>query len=281
MAANTCWKEATRWTEASGVGDFGLDALHVLIRQAEVMADLVDDDVRENVTQRDLGISPFIQDRAAIQEDHVGFAGVVLVCPLLRDVDALEQAQDVEGGFEFEFGGYVVIRQILDAEQDLPAALAEPVRQAVKDLVREIVDVVECRCHKFIDCVGAHAALVRVFSSVSNIAYDAVSKWRGIVTSKLTPAERAALTAEIPGWTPEPKRDAITKTFVFADFVQAFGFMAQVALIAERMDHHPEWSNVYKTVNVLLTTHDANGLTGKDVELARSMDRIARGIAGA
>ena len=55
--------------------------------------------------------------------------------------------------------------------------------------------------------------------------------------------------------------------------------MAQVALIAERMDHHPEWSNVYKTVNVLLTTHDANGLTGKDVELARSMDRIARGFA--
>ncbi len=101
------------------------------------------------------------------------------------------------------------------------------------------------------------------------------------MTSKLTPAERTALAAEIPGWTPEPKRDAITKTFVFADFVQAFGFMAQAALIAERMDHHPEWSNVYKTVNVLLTTHDANGLTRKDVDLARSMDRIARGIAGA
>lgn len=101
------------------------------------------------------------------------------------------------------------------------------------------------------------------------------------MTSKLTPAERATLPAEIPGWTAEPSRDAITKTFVFADFVQAFGFMSQVALVAERMDHHPEWSNVYKTVNVLLTTHDANGLTGKDVELARSMDRIARGIAGA
>jgi 4a-hydroxytetrahydrobiopterin dehydratase len=57
--------------------------------------------------------------------------------------------------------------------------------------------------------------------------------------------------------------------------------MSQVALIAERMDHHPEWSNVYKTVQVLLTTHDANGLTRKDVELALAMDRIARGISGA
>ena len=101
------------------------------------------------------------------------------------------------------------------------------------------------------------------------------------MTSKLTPAERAALTAEIPDWTTEPSRDAITRTFVFADFVQAFGFMSQVALVAERMDHHPEWSNVYKTVNVLLTTHDDKGLTRKDVELARSMDRIARGIASA
>jgi len=149
------------------------ETIAVLVRQAEVMADLVDDDVRENVTQRDLGISPFIQDRAAIQENDIGLAGVVLVGTLLRDVDALEQAEDVEGGFEFEFSVDIVVRQVLDAEQDLSAALAEPVRQTVKDLVREIIDVVECRCHKFIKCVGAHADLLREFSSAPNIAYDA------------------------------------------------------------------------------------------------------------
>jgi 4a-hydroxytetrahydrobiopterin dehydratase len=66
------------------------------------------------------------------------------------------------------------------------------------------------------------------------------------------------------------------KTFVFGNFVEAFGFMTQVALVAEKMDHHPEWSNVYKTVNVLLTTHDAGGLTSKDVELARAMEAAAK-----
>ena len=94
----------------------------------------------------------------------------------------------------------------------------------------------------------------------------------------LTTSQRAELAAELPSWRHEPARDAILRTFVFDDFVTAFGFMSQVALVAERMDHHPEWSNVYKTVHVLLTTHDANGLTGKDVALAMAMDRIARAL---
>lgn len=96
------------------------------------------------------------------------------------------------------------------------------------------------------------------------------------VAAKLSKEQRASALKELKGWREEPKRDAIVKTFVFGDFVEAFGFMAQVALVAERMDHHPEWSNVYKTVNVLLTTHDAGGLTSKDVELARAMDAAAK-----
>lgn len=94
----------------------------------------------------------------------------------------------------------------------------------------------------------------------------------------LTTTERSALARDLPSWRHEAGRDAILRTFVFADFVAAFGFMSQVALVAERMDHHPEWSNVYKTVNVLLTTHDASGLTQKDVDLALAMDRIARAL---
>lgn len=93
--------------------------------------------------------------------------------------------------------------------------------------------------------------------------------------AKLDKAQRAAALKELKGWSEEPKRDGIVKTFVFANFVEAFGFMTKAALVAERMDHHPEWSNVYKTVNVLLTTHDAGGLTMKDVELARAMDEAA------
>lgn len=97
------------------------------------------------------------------------------------------------------------------------------------------------------------------------------------MSKKLDTAARVAAMKDLSGWREEASRDAIVKTFVFADFVQAFGFMTKVALVAERMDHHPEWSNVYKTVNVLLTTHDAGGLTVKDVELARAMETAARG----
>ena len=94
--------------------------------------------------------------------------------------------------------------------------------------------------------------------------------------AKLSQAERAAALQELSGWREDPARDAIVKTFVFQNFVEAFGFMTKTALVAERMDHHPEWSNVYKTVNVLLTTHDAGGLTKLDVDLARTMDLAAR-----
>lgn len=85
----------------------------------------------------------------------------------------------------------------------------------------------------------------------------------------------AAALATLPGWSATPGRDAITKSFRFADFNAAFGFMARVALVAEKMDHHPEWSNVYNKVDVVLTTHDAGGVTEKDVALARFMDEAA------
>jgi 4a-hydroxytetrahydrobiopterin dehydratase len=76
-------------------------------------------------------------------------------------------------------------------------------------------------------------------------------------------------------WTTVEGRDAIQKTFLFADFNAAFGFMTRVALLAEKMDHHPEWSNVYNRVVVLLTTHDANGVTDLDLRLAQFMDSSA------
>lgn len=98
------------------------------------------------------------------------------------------------------------------------------------------------------------------------------------MSRKLNEEQRKAALAVLATWRHNVSRDAIEKTFVFSDFVQAFGFMTQVARIAERMDHHPEWSNVYKTVQVLLTTHDADGLTQKDIALAQAMDKIAQGL---
>ena len=79
------------------------------------------------------------------------------------------------------------------------------------------------------------------------------------------------------GWKMAEDRDALQKTFVFADFVEAFGWMTQAAIWAEKWGHHPEWDNVYKTVNVTLTTHDVGGLSALDAKLARKMDSLAGG----
>jgi 4a-hydroxytetrahydrobiopterin dehydratase len=96
---------------------------------------------------------------------------------------------------------------------------------------------------------------------------------------KLTGGARKQALAKLEGWTEVPGRDAITKKFVFKNFNAAFGFMTRVALIAEKFDHHPEWFNVYKTVDVTLSTHDAGGVTDLDVKLAEAMDRLATGGA--
>lgn len=97
--------------------------------------------------------------------------------------------------------------------------------------------------------------------------------------TRLTEQDRARLLPTLPDWRPEPKRDGIEREFVFADFAAAFGFMASVAILAEKADHHPEWSNVYNRVEVVLTTHDVNGLSMNDMELARYMDQVAAALA--
>jgi 4a-hydroxytetrahydrobiopterin dehydratase len=88
-------------------------------------------------------------------------------------------------------------------------------------------------------------------------------------------ARKSALDA-LPGWTDTAGREAIARTFVFKDFNEAFGFMSRAALVAEKRDHHPEWRNVYKTVEVVLATHDADGVTALDVDLAKAMNAIAK-----
>jgi len=91
----------------------------------------------------------------------------------------------------------------------------------------------------------------------------------------LSEAERAELLPALEGWSMVEGRDAIQKRFTFADFGAAFAWMTRVALVAERTNHHPEWFNVYGTIEVILTTHAAKGLTRRDVELARRMDQFA------
>ncbi|MDY0882053.1 4a-hydroxytetrahydrobiopterin dehydratase [Dongia soli] len=94
------------------------------------------------------------------------------------------------------------------------------------------------------------------------------------MVAKLTAAERSAALASLPGWEAVDGRDAIRRKVKFADFNAAWGFMTRVALLADKQDHHPEWSNVYNRVEILLTTHDCDGLSQRDVKLAQAIDRI-------
>lgn len=95
------------------------------------------------------------------------------------------------------------------------------------------------------------------------------------MVQKLTGSARAAALTQVPGWAECDGRDAIAKTFVFKDFAKAFAFMTQVALAAERANHHPEWFNVWNRVEITLSTHDAGGLTERDIALARAIDGAA------
>jgi len=94
------------------------------------------------------------------------------------------------------------------------------------------------------------------------------------MVERLDDAARAGLATALPGWRLTEGRDAIRREFRFRDFSEAWGFMARVALLAEAQDHHPEWSNVYNRVEILLTTHDAGGLSERDLRLARAIDGL-------
>lgn len=95
------------------------------------------------------------------------------------------------------------------------------------------------------------------------------------MVEKLDDGARARLAEDAPGWALADGRDAIKRDFRFADFSEAFAFMARVALLAEQQDHHPEWFNVYNRVEILLSTHDAGGLSARDLRLAQAINRIA------
>ena len=96
------------------------------------------------------------------------------------------------------------------------------------------------------------------------------------MAEKISTEERSRALAQLEGWEAAKNREAIVKEYRFANFSQAFAWMTQVALLAEKMDHHPEWTNVYSRVSVVLTTHDAGGITQNDLDMAKQMDLYAK-----
>ncbi|WP_316159111.1 MULTISPECIES: 4a-hydroxytetrahydrobiopterin dehydratase [unclassified Bradyrhizobium] len=126
------------------------------------------------------------------------------------------------------------------------------------------------------DPAGGSPAIARTLPRVRSIAPQEEIE----MPQRLSAEARATALRELPGWSEAQGREAIARTFTFKDFNEAFGFMTRVALVAEKADHHPEWRNVYRTVEVVLTTHDAGGVTMRDIELAKAMNAIAATMRG-
>ncbi|CAH1110368.1 unnamed protein product [Psylliodes chrysocephalus] len=119
------------------------------------------------------------------------------------------------------------------------------------------------------------------YSTLTKIDFSkSVPKIKGKMHTKLTTEERGTVLAALlnEGWKVLENRDAIYKEFLFKDFNQAFGFMSRVALLSEKMDHHPEWFNVYNKVQITLSSHDVSGLSGRDVKLANFMEEVVKSI---
>ena len=123
---------------------------------------------------------------------------------------------------------------------------------------------------------GAALCGVHAVGMWHSVARRAVSSTRLLAAKpvRLSESERQSLLPALKDWTPAKNRDGIERTFMFGSFVQAFGFMTQVALLAEKHDHHPEWFNVYNKVNILLSTHDCDGLSKRDTDLAKLIDDV-------
>ncbi len=216
------------------------------------MADFMDEDMGDDGLQAVVALAPFIEQRAAIQEDHVGHHPRRLIA-LHPDMAALVQPEDIPFGFQFHSGDDICIGKILDAQQDGGKVTPERLGKPLDRSLGQQFDLGERWCD--------HAAMLG----------DALNQGEEFaMIARSTDAEITAALPGIPGWARDG--DGLVRSYKFADFIQAFGFMARVALLAEKADHHPEWSNVYNRVEIRLTTHDAGGISARDFALAKAID---------
>ena len=199
-----------------------------------------------------LTLAPFLEQWPAIEKDHVRQDARRLVA-FHADMAPLVEAEYVPFGLELHFGDHIGVGEILDPEQHRSEMAAKLVGQAFDGGLGQRFDIGKRWCE--------HPGM---------LGLRPPGREDFAVIQKSTDAEIATALSNVPGWTRDG--DGLVRTYKFRDFTQAFGFMARVALLAEKADHHPEWSNVYNRVDIRLTTHDAGGISGRDFALAKAID---------
>jgi len=205
--------------------------------------------------QRVAAMHPFIQYRAAIKEDHIGQRAGRLIA-LHANMAAMIKAEDIPLTLQLHGRHDAGIGKIFNAQHNAGEVAAKEIRQALDGLLGKDLDILKTG--------GGLTALhgCEIGRPVANC--------EGRMIARLDEATITAAMADVPGW--QRRGNGIERRYSFADFTQAFAFMTRVALLAEKADHHPEWSNVWNRVDIRLTTHDAGGLSARDFALAKAID---------
>ena len=230
-----------------------------------MMTDLMHQHMGDERIEPDAGFDPFVEQRAAVEVDDVG-QRTGIGDRFLADRAAGIEAGQVERILDPELIQHILFGEFLDLERDVAEMRAKFRRECGERGAGERFDLVggggeagDCFLH-------AHDPIV---------AYAPVPAEERTMIEALSEAERIDALDGLPDWDHDDARDAITRSFLFANFGEAFAFMTRVALMAEKADHHPEWSNVWNRVEILLTTHDAGGLSARDIAMAQAIDAVA------
>ena len=224
--------------------------MHVVVGQTEMMADFVHQHMGHHPFQRVLAVCPFVEKGAPIEEDGGRQRAGVIAAGVADGVPPIE-AEDVPLALQRHRVDDVCVGEILNPEDDGCQMLAEEIGEAFDGGLRKRLDIRERG--------GVAGHDVEIGTAMAKV-------------EKLGAHARAELAADLPGWTLQGEH--LKRSFRFGDFSQAFAFMTRVALLAEAQDHHPEWFNVWNRVDIALTTHDAGGLSARDVRMAKSIDAL-------
>ena len=261
--------------------------LHVFVGQTEMVPDLVDHHVSNKMGKVLFNFTPIIEERTAIEENHVDVLDNAP--PLLGPEGGTAiKTHQVKGSLQSHFLFGFTIRKILNAKYHVSRKGTKRVRQPPIGFLRQRLDLVECWCGRVSACLhGGKDYSAFGTGSRTSVRIDFVPDKNSIIifgryalkrgarmSKKLEGVAREQALRSLSLWHEVDGRDAISRSFQLKDFNEAFGFMTRVALKAEQMDHHPEWDNVYNRVNITLSTHDAGGLSERDIELAKFIDSI-------
>lgn len=228
-----------------------------------MVPNLVDHHMRDQMVEPFARVAPFVQNGPPIQMDAVGQGPArPRLFPHRR---AVIQAGQRERIVNSHFGERCLVGKFLHDQHDLADMARKGFGQLAQHGARAALDIVDSRC------LPHHLPVIGMGAVPRQEDAAMIDAPR---IEPLSEAERAEALDGLPDWDYDEARDGIARVFTFADFVEAFGFMTRVALLAEKADHHPEWSNVWNRVEILLTTHDAGGLSERDIELAEAIEGL-------